>query len=885
MSRSVEKEQEKELKVEEHNNNIIQLTQEQFIMLLNRVPTTSAMSNKNFTRCSSLFYGERDDHIKVEQFIDAICIFKDVEKMTDDEALIGLPMLLKGEATKWWQGVRSDIKTWSAALQGLKSAFAPKRQPHDIYIELFATTQGKNETIDEFLCQKRALLGLLPPKRHKEEEELDFVYGLLRSDLKKVIARTDVKTFQQLLDKARHQESLAKNDEILPSSSNMPPPPPPTRGNKRCAYCSKKGHLLENCRKRQSDLTARELKPVINCYGCGAPGVFRSNCPTCKSKDSPPKPVSFYKIETTLEDHIKIPTIEINVKGEPGYAYIDTAARTSIASLQLYEVLKKNETYFYERRADISLADGSIKNQKLLSTTVQITLGNRTLPISFTIMPEANDNRTLLGIDFLEAAGIQLNLPQRVWNFIDKPNDVFYFSQIRNTKIPIVKAIKKIDFANPTSENEGLSKFLDWARDLRMLSPLPATPSPPKEDDKDASPTKKPRWQLKEVHTPLYPTRPREPADDNSRVDPRIDYLPINPIQLYSLNIPLQPNEGHSLSNCEKEQLNNLLLSYEDRFLPNGPPTTYMEHRIDTGNKSPIAVKPYRLSPTRQQQLRIKLDEMIDNNIIEECDSPWCSPVILVPKANGDVRVCIDFRKLNEITVPDRYPLPRIDDLLHQARAMPFMSTIDLHSGFWQIQVHPDDQIKTAFITPFGMYQFLRMPFGLRNAPATFQRLMDKFIHGLKAQCVLSYLDDLIIRSNTFEQHLQDLKEVFEKLKLFKLRANREKCIFGCSKIKYLGHIIVPEGIETDEEKITAILNRPEPKNLKQLISFLQTASWYRRFIENFADIARPLTNLTKKQTKMAMGKRTKRSIPNTEKNLNISSNSETSGFQFAFYY
>ncbi|XP_049886619.1 uncharacterized protein LOC126381132 [Pectinophora gossypiella] len=431
MSKSVEKEQEKELKVEEHNNNIIQLTQEQFIMLLNRVPTTSAMSNKNFTRCSSLFYGERDDHIKVEQFVDAICIFKDVEKMTDDEALIGLPMLLKGEATKWWQGVRSDIKTWSAALQGLKSAFAPKRQPHDIYIELFATTQGKNETIDEFLCQKRALLGLLPPKRHKEEEELDFVYGLLRSDLKKVIARTDVKTFQQLLDKARHQESLAKNDEILPSSSNMPPPPPPTRGNKRCAYCSKKGHVLENCRKRQSDLTARELKPVINCYGCGAPGVFRSNCPTCKSKDSPPKPVSFYKIETTLEDHIKIPTIEINIKGEPGYAYIDTAARTN------------------------------------------------------------------------------------------KPNDVFYFSQIRNTKIPIVKAIKKIDFANPTSENEGLSKFLDWARDLRMLSPLPATPSPPKEDDKGASPTKRPpllQGEGDQEHPIEYASRLLSPAERNYTV-------------------------------------------------------------------------------------------------------------------------------------------------------------------------------------------------------------------------------------------------------------------------------------------------------------------------------------------------------------------------------
>ncbi|CAB3246922.1 unnamed protein product [Arctia plantaginis] len=249
-----------------------------------------------------------------------------------------------------------------------------------------------------------------------------------------------------------------------------------------------------------------------------------------------------------------------------------------------------------------------------------------------------------------------------------------------------------------------------------------------------------------------------------------------------------------------------------------------------------------------QQQLREKIDEMLKDDIIEESDSSWSAPVIPVPKGENDVRVCIDYRKLNEITKPDRYPLPRIDNLLHQAKAMPYMSTIDLKSSYHQISVPPDDQDKTTFVSPFGMYRFKRMPFGLRNAPPTFQRLMVKLIRGLKATCVISYLDDLSLRSVSFIQHLKDLREVFDKLREYNLHANRKKCKSGCSEVKYLGHLIVPEGIKADPEKVSVIANLQEPRNLKQLILFLQTASWYRRFIYKFAEIARPLTNLTRKK-------------------------------------
>ncbi|GFV46880.1 transposon Tf2-6 polyprotein [Trichonephila clavipes] len=191
------------------------------------------------------------------------------------------------------------------------------------------------------------------------------------------------------------------------------------------------------------------------------------------------------------------------------------------------------------------------------------------------------------------------------------------------------------------------------------------------------------------------------------------------------------------------------------------------------------------------------------------------------------------------------HPLPRMDDLLQEAKHTAYISTIDLKSGYHQVNVNPADRDKTAFVCPFGTYRFKRMPFGLKNAPATFQRLMDIFRRGLP---VLACLDDIIIMSPTFEQHLADLEAVLKRLMDFKLRANREKCQFSCSGVKYLGLWIIHQGIEVDHEKTSAILGIPPPKNAKQQQSFLQTCSWYRKFIANFSEIAQPLSNLTKKK-------------------------------------
>ncbi|GFT92138.1 retrovirus-related Pol polyprotein from transposon 17.6 [Trichonephila clavipes] len=273
--------------------------------------------------------------------------------------------------------------------------------------------------------------------------------------------------------------------------------------------------------------------------------------------------------------------------------------------------------------------------------------------------------------------------------------------------------------------------------------------------------------------------------------------------------------EGQALNVEERNDLRVLLNESKDVFRLGGEPTPFVKHFINT----------------------------------EECESPYAAPVVLVPKSNGTVRLCIDYRKLNAITIPDKYPLPLMDVLLHDAKSTAFMSTLDLKSGYHQVKINPADQDKTAFVCPFGTFRYKRMPFGLRNAPATFQRLMDQFRNGLPNVNTLVYLDDIVVLSETFEQRIEDLRMVFDRLKKFKLCAKREKCKFVCSRVKYLGLWITPKGIEVDQDKTAAMQNIPSPRNLKQLQSFLQTCSWYRKFIPNFSDIARPLSNLSKKST------------------------------------
>ena len=271
-----------------------------------------------------------------------------------------------------------------------------------------------------------------------------------------------------------------------------------------------------------------------------------------------------------------------------------------------------------------------------------------------------------------------------------------------------------------------------------------------------------------------------------------------------------------------------------------------VRHDIDVGDSQPIAQRPYVMGFNQKQITDEHTQKMLEQEVIEPSRSPWASPVVLAPKPNGGVRFCIDFRKLNAVTKKDVYPLPRMTDLLDAMQGAQFFSTLDLLSGYWQIPLSERAKEKTAFITSTGLYQWKVMPFGLCNAPASFQRMMDVILAGLKWNCSLVYLDDVIVFSKTFHEHLRDLQKVFDRLHESDLILSPSKCTLCSKRVKYLGHIVSSEGIECDPKKVESIRDFPQPTNSTEARSFVGLAGYYRRFIYQFSARITPILELTK---------------------------------------
>ncbi|GKC78823.1 putative reverse transcriptase domain-containing protein [Tanacetum coccineum] len=262
---------------------------------------------------------------------------------------------------------------------------------------------------------------------------------------------------------------------------------------------------------------------------------------------------------------------------------------------------------------------------------------------------------------------------------------------------------------------------------------------------------------------------------------------------------------------------------------------------------TPVAKSPYRLAPSELEELSGQLKELQDKGFIRPSSSPWGAPVLFVKKKDGSFRMCIDYRELNKLTVKNRYPLPRIDDLFDQLQGSQFFSKIDLRSGYHQLRVHEDDIPKTAFRTRYGHFEFTVMPFGLTNAPAVFMDLMNRVCRPYLDKFVIVFIDDILIYSKTQEEHVEHLRLVLELLKKEKLYAKFSKCEFWLREVQFLGHVINGNGIHVDPSKIEAVKNWKAPRTPTEVRSFLGLAGYYRRFIENFSKIAKSLTILTQK--------------------------------------
>ena len=316
---------------------------------------------------------------------------------------------------------------------------------------------------------------------------------------------------------------------------------------------------------------------------------------------------------------------------------------------------------------------------------------------------------------------------------------------------------------------------------------------------------------------------------------------------------PLVENTSGDLKETELFGLTRLLYQYQDNFKsPDGQLglTNLVQHRVDTGNAVPIKQRPRRLPVSQQELVDKELDKMEAQGIIEPSDSPWASPLVIVTKKTGDIRVCVDYHAINSVMRKSAIPLPRIQECLDSLSGSKYFCTMDLAQGYYQVAMHPDDKCKTAFTSRRGLRQFTVMPFGLTNAPGTFMHLMQLVLSGLQWSKAVLYLDDIITFGKTFDETLLNLELVFERLRKPGLVLKPSKCRLFQESVKFLGHVVSQEGISCDPNKLEAIKHWPKPQKVKDVRNFLGLASYYRKHIRSFATIAAPLNALTKKNAK-----------------------------------
>ncbi|MCO5580910.1 hypothetical protein L7F22_034783 [Adiantum nelumboides] len=320
-------------------------------------------------------------------------------------------------------------------------------------------------------------------------------------------------------------------------------------------------------------------------------------------------------------------------------------------------------------------------------------------------------------------------------------------------------------------------------------------------------------------------------------------------------------------------ELFNFLNQFQDVFIDDiprelPPKRGDDDHMIELiPGSSPPNKPPYRVSQAQQEEIMRQVNELVEKGMVRPSSSPFCSPVLLVQKKDGTYHICVDYRALNRITINDRFPVPRVEDLFDKLQGSTYFSRIELKSGYHQIRIVDEDIVKTAFRTTFGLYEYLVMPFGLTNAPSTFNRMMERIFRPHRNFTGV-FFDDVIIYSKTIEEHKEHLKVIFQALRDNKLYVYQKKSEFFLQEIQYLGHIISKNGIRMDPAKLEVIKDWPNPRNLHEVRNFIGMCAYYIRFIEKFSLIAGPLYDLTKKNVKYVWTEKRQQAFDTLKKKL-----------------
>ena len=656
---------------------------------------------------------------------------------------------------------------------------------------------------------------------------------------------------------------------------------------RRCYICKETGHFRRDCPLRSetpgrskptnagsssnagtmaADLTEDELEQLLAQKRLAKEGALLPSSNNTVNAASEGKAGA---IGSLLE-------VEVNIEGVPVKALLDTGAQSTIISRStLHSIVKHlQECDQPVPRLELPTArlygkDGE-KGGKALYITAQVplvvSLGSNSVTVPVFVQPDS-EQACLLGMNALPLLGIEVRqsngtliLPSELKPGNSSRTTISRISLLTSAVVPSHKGcVVHAEICNPDmalSDGDFLFEPNQKVLGSRGLSALECLVTV--EQGKVSLPVD--NFQeftahldageeigvLRPCDSSLISSHSTSPPPSTAAVVKTMDPPPERMSRLLQeLQLPFD-----KLSAEEGEQLQAAIYEFSDVFAVDDTElgcTDLVQHSIDTGNHPPIRQQPYRTPVVRRQKMNEMVSDMREQGVVQPSSSPWASPVVLVPKKDGTLRFCIDYRRLNSITRKDVYPLPRVDDILIALGESKYFSSLDLASGYWQIELDKDARKKSAFTTYNGLYEFIRMPFGLCNAPATFQRLMQRVLAGLEYKSCFIYLDDVLVASKTFRDHLTHLCEVFDRLRSSNLRLKPRKCELIRDKVPFLGHVVSTQGIEPDPAKTEKIKNYPTPTDVTEVRRFLGLASYYRRFVPKFASIASPMHSLTKK--------------------------------------
>ncbi|XP_022188087.2 uncharacterized protein LOC111046770 [Nilaparvata lugens] len=792
-------------------------------------------------------------------FIERLTELQSAYGISGEQSLIALPELMERGALLWMRNRRSQWRTWADFVEAFKLRYYPHTYSDDLESQIIARKQREGEPADEYA---EALLTLMRRLGSYDGDRIyQRVYQNLLPRYKLHVRSVGAQNIDQLLDITREYEAIRAEEKHSRLSSRNTK----IEDNKRGENSAKATTKPRETKVIEESSTSQG--PV--CWNCKKTGHWRSTCPelskckecgknhdqcNCKSQSKRSSGNSVIHSTKILSPRtVSGDTrtfIDVSLANQKFVALIDTGSEKSYISTQVLRALEREGSVKKENCTHKAiLADGK---SALLSIKVFTQLKIENISVSFqAVVMEGLKPDVLLGVSFMIQHNLTINMRHNRVEW--EPEIVGAIrgskSSANTSKVSTVAAVRPSREVGDNGvymyvgvEGVDLNAAIDTSSQKSYVSSEIAKRL--KIEGETTLPVtvcgKEYKWQVSVVPD----------------IEPRM-ILGVENLRKMGAVLEMQPQgvrlrsregEGRLSVVSEQEKFDNFLEEEIRKFSSLPGRTHILKHKIKLQEGvEPFRLRPYPRNPIMQKVIDEEVDTMLEQGVIEPSCSSWSSPIVLVKKSNGKIRFCIDFRKLNSVTHRDAYPLPNMTGILDRLRDAKYISTIDLKSGYWQVPLDEESKELTAFIVPGrGLFQFKVMPFGLHSAGATFQRLLDQVIGPKLEPYAFAYLDDVVVLGETLESHREHLAEVFQRLRDAGLIINKDKCNFLKSELKYLGHIVTEQGLRTDPETIRAVRDFPTPQRVKSLRSFLGLASWYRRFVPNFSELANPLHRLLK---------------------------------------